>query len=197
MVSLQGEAVMKNKTEIYVSTCKGRKFYPFVEKPDFDIDEIAQGLATLRRWHGQWKPEVEFYSVAQHSVYVARLCSPQAKFWGLMHDAPEWLLGDLAAPIKPEFPDFNFQEDVLAAKLRRHFGIPFNEDIEAEVKAADRYVALREADALLVDPSIVNGRNVVPLTTKPVTIRPLSIRMARANFKLMFKVLNDATRQAV
>lgn len=197
MVSLQGEDQMKNRTEIYVSTCKGRKFYPFVEEPEFDIDEIAQGLATLRRWHGQWKPEVEFYSVAQHSVYVARMCSQRAKFWALMHDAPEWLLGDLASPIKPEFPDFNAHEDVLAEKLRRHFHIPFDKEIEAEVKAADHYVALREADTLLVDPSIINGRNVVQLMSKPLIVRPLPIRMAKANFKLMFKVLNDANQIAV
>lgn len=188
---------MSKLDQIYVQTCKGRKFFPLVAEPDFDIEEIAQGLATQVRWHGQWKKDVEHYCVAQHSVLVSRLCSPRAKFWGLMHDGPEWLLGDIPSPLKHLFPDYLEQEALLDTKLRKAFSVPYDAEIAQEVHLIDKFVAQREADALLVDPSIVNGRgNVIALPgPAKLRIRPWSAAYSRAQFLLAFKVLHDVNQK--
>lgn len=188
---------MIGRSKAYIQTCKGRKFYPLVPVPDFDIDEIARGLAAQTRWRGQFKNGIDFYGVAQHSVLVSRLCSPRAKFWGLMHDAPEWLIGDMPSPIKGFFPDFEAMDERLSSQIIAHFGIPYDAEIAEEVHRIDKFVAQREADALLTDPSIVNGRDKVVALPGPakLKIRPWSIGYARAAFLMMFKVINDAQRE--
>lgn len=63
----------------------------------FTLEDIAAGLAKVCRFGGQIN---RFYSVAQHSVLVSRLCPPNLKMLGLFHDAPEAYLGDVVKPLK-------------------------------------------------------------------------------------------------
>jgi 5'-deoxynucleotidase YfbR-like HD superfamily hydrolase len=71
---------------------------------DIEIDDIAHGLARVARWNGQTKGGHAF-SVAQHSVLVERLVgelsprlSREARLMALLHDAPEYVVGDLISP---------------------------------------------------------------------------------------------------
>src|SRR3978361_1425813 len=73
---------------------------------DVEIEDIAHGLARVARWNGQTRGAYAF-SVAQHCVVVERLTadlSPRAgrevRLMALLHDAPEYVVGDLISPFK-------------------------------------------------------------------------------------------------
>ncbi|MCI4677472.1 HD family hydrolase [Rhodoblastus acidophilus] len=73
---------------------------------DVEIEDIAHGLARVARWNGQTRGGVIF-SVAQHSVLVAEICArldPAAparwRLHALLHDAPEYVIGDMISPFK-------------------------------------------------------------------------------------------------
>jgi 5'-deoxynucleotidase YfbR-like HD superfamily hydrolase len=81
----------------WIQTRSGKKFYPLAPRPgSVDINDIAHALANLCRFTGH----CDFYSVAQHSVHVAKLVSPPARLLALLHDAAEAYMGDIARPWK-------------------------------------------------------------------------------------------------
>lgn len=63
----------------------------------FYIDEIATALSNKCRFSGHVK---DYYSVAQHAVYVSLMVHDSLALWGLLHDAPEWIMADLPTPLK-------------------------------------------------------------------------------------------------
>lgn len=82
----------------WMETFSGRKFFPFDPKPeDVDLRDIAHHLAMICRYGGASKFH---YSVAQHSVLVAQNVSRKNKLRALLHDAPEYITGDMIRPIK-------------------------------------------------------------------------------------------------
>ena len=97
---------------------------------DIEITDIAHGLARVARWNGQTKGPHAF-SVAQHSVLVERLVcdlSPnvtrQARLMALLHDAPEYVIGDLISPFKAAIGiDYKVMEDRLQAAIHQRFGL--------------------------------------------------------------------------
>ena len=63
---------------------------------EFQLIDIACGLASLCRFRGQLFQNQDFYSVAEHSVHVSNLCdTPEGKKYGLLHDASEAFLGEI------------------------------------------------------------------------------------------------------
>lgn len=66
---------------------------------EIEIDDIVNGLSRVQRFGGQINGK-EFYSVAEHSVLVSRLCVPNNAILGLMHDASEAYIGDIVTPLK-------------------------------------------------------------------------------------------------
>jgi uncharacterized protein len=84
----------------WISTQSGR-FYPLNPRPDdVNIEDIATALSNVCRFAGH---VVDFYSVAQHSVVVSSLLAsrgPRFQLFGLLHDAAEAYLGDMASPVK-------------------------------------------------------------------------------------------------
>jgi 5'-deoxynucleotidase YfbR-like HD superfamily hydrolase len=73
---------------------------------DVEIEDIAHGLSRVARWNGQTAGRSAF-SVAQHSLLVDELCGfidpkldPQWRLAALLHDAPEYVIGDLISPFK-------------------------------------------------------------------------------------------------
>ena len=73
---------------------------------DIEISDIAHGLARVARWNGQTSGEHAF-SVAQHSLLVEALfselvpdASADARLAALLHDAPEYVIGDMISPFK-------------------------------------------------------------------------------------------------
>src|SRR5438046_9150986 len=73
---------------------------------DVELSDIAHGLARVARWNGQTKGDYPF-SVAQHSVFVLEIFSAmhpdsnaKARLYALLHDAPEYVMGDIISPVK-------------------------------------------------------------------------------------------------
>ena len=124
---------------------------------DIEIEDIAHGLARVARWNGQTKGEHAF-SVAQHSVvveeFVARLWpeSSAADLLGaLLHDAPEYVIGDMISPFKTALGvDYRQFEARLEAAIRLRFSLTphISDTIKARIKQADQCAAFFEATEL-------------------------------------------------
>src|SRR6516164_1533656 len=124
---------------------------------DIEIEDIARGLARVARWNGQTSgPHI--FSVAQHSLLVETLARKRApgldrrrRLAVLLHDAPEYVIGDMISPFKAVIGDaYKTIERRLLAAIHRRFGLPANAppEIEALIKAADRQAAFLEATRL-------------------------------------------------
>lgn len=121
---------------------------------DIEIDDIAHGLARVARWNGQTKGEFAF-SVAQHSLLVERLAIEEtpglARRWRLatlLHDAPEYVVGDLITPFKNAIgSDYKRVERALQEAIHIRFGLPARlpADITRLIKRADKTAAFSEA----------------------------------------------------
>jgi len=123
-----------------IYTYTGVTFWPMDPRvEDVNIEDIAHSLSMLCRFNGHIK---SFYSVAQHSVLVSGLCSPENQFWGLMHDAAEAYISDMPSPIKMELPNFIAAEHVIQKVICDKFGLPYKEP--AEVKKADLIIRATE-----------------------------------------------------
>jgi len=124
---------------------------------DVEIGDIAHGLARVARWNGQTKgPEI--FSVAQHSLLVEALfaaCevrpSVGARLTALLHDAPEYVIGDMISPFKAAIGgDYKRIEARLKRAILIRFGLPAEtpDELNRGVKVADRASAYLEATAL-------------------------------------------------
>src|SRR6266516_3714044 len=113
---------ISNAGEIILAS--GKWFNVFDPKPeDIDLKDIAHALANQCRFTGHVR---EFYSVAQHSVLVSQFCDASDAQWGLLHDASEAYLSDIARPIKkhPDFGPFYLKvEDGLTAAIMKAFDL--------------------------------------------------------------------------
>jgi hypothetical protein len=109
---------------------------------DLDVDDIAHGLACCNRFVGQCPIPI---SVAQHSVFAARLCwhTKWAK-QALFHDAAEAYFGDVSKWLKqtPEFAGYRKLEDQTQRMIFRTFGC--EEEMSLEVEYADRLLVRYE-----------------------------------------------------
>jgi hypothetical protein len=124
---------------------------------DIEIEDIAHGLARVARWNGQTVGEHAF-SVAQHSLLVESIAGALNDDWppawrlaALLHDAPEYVVGDLISPFKTAIGlDYKAFELRLLAAIHQRFGLPaiLPTDIQAQIKAADRIAAYFEATKL-------------------------------------------------
>jgi 5'-deoxynucleotidase YfbR-like HD superfamily hydrolase len=124
---------------------------------DIEIEDIAHGLARVARWNGQTRGDHAF-SVAQHCVVVAQLfahanplSSTQDVLAALLHDAPEYVVGDMISPFKAALGvDYKAFENRLLAAIHVRFGLPpvLTADIVDAIKTADRTSAYLEATQL-------------------------------------------------
>lgn len=121
---------------------------------DIEVDDIAHGLARVARWNGQTQGG-HIFSVAQHSLLVealARSKAPRLDHKGrlavLLHDAPEYVIGDMISPFKAVIGDsYKVVEKRLLAAIHLRFGLPAKlpEPLQALIKSADRSAAYLEA----------------------------------------------------
>lgn len=133
----------------------------------FNIVDIASGLSKVCRFGGQCK---HFYSVAQHSVFVASMCPQPAKLEGLMHDATEAYIGDIIKPLKNILGDSyrniekRFEEAIAAA-------FNLSADHAEVIKYFDGQALEVEAELLLFDNPVVWDLNMrtCDLPTKMLT----------------------------
>ncbi len=121
---------------------------------DIEVEDIAHGLAFVARWNGQTRGDYA-YSVAEHSLLVETLFTRAnpgiAARWrlaALLHDAPEYVIGDMISPVKSAVgPGYAVLDERLTAAVHLRFGLPavLPTPIKAAIKAADRVSAWAEA----------------------------------------------------
>lgn len=132
-------------TDAYVETCKGRRFYPGA--PVFDIEEIAHSLSMLCRFGGHCS---KFYSVAEHSLLVARIMDHLDlgdPVEGLLHDGTESAMADICSPVKALLSEYKALERQFDQALRKQFELP--EELSAGCKTADWVALALEAEQLM------------------------------------------------
>jgi hypothetical protein len=111
------------------------EFFDFsnAEKATFDIEDIAHALSQIPRFNGHTDI---FYSVAQHSIETAQILPDHLKLQGLLHDAEEFVIGDITTPLKRFIPEiFNIGEHIRELILDKYCGVI---ELDYEVKVADR-----------------------------------------------------------
>lgn len=121
---------------------------------DIEVEDIAHGLAFVARWNGQTKGDYA-YSVAEHSLLVEALFArlqPSApvkwKLAALLHDAPEYVIGDMISPVKASVGDgYGELDDRLTAAIHIRFGLPavLPVAVKKQIKKADKISAWLEA----------------------------------------------------
>lgn len=124
---------------------------------DIEIKDIAHGLARVARWNGQTEG-AHIFSVAQHTLLVEavlRLRAPRidarVRLATLLHDAPEYVIGDMISPFKVVIGgSYKAVEKRLLAAIHIRFGLPpaLPDEITDLIKAADSGAAHLEATHL-------------------------------------------------
>ena len=124
---------------------------------DIEIEDIAHGLAFVARWNGQTLGDYP-YSVAEHSLLVEELYrrltpkeEPRWQLAALLHDAPEYVIGDMISPVKAAVgPGYGALDDRLTAAIHIRFGLPavIPVAIKKRIKRADKVSAYLEATQL-------------------------------------------------
>lgn len=170
---------------------------------DIEIEDIAHGLARVARWNGQTHGDHAF-SVAQHCMlvedFVAQFKPGIAQRWrlaALLHDAPEYVVGDLISPFKAAVGlDYKSLENKLLAAIHVRFGLPAQlpEDVTGLIKRADRAAAFFEATQLAgfsTEEALAffgSTRGIAP-----VKLTPLPTAEAQKRFLARFKALLPGT----
>ena len=123
---------------------------------DVEMEDIAHGLARVARWNGQTEG-AHIFSVAQHSLLVETIARQRDRLDSLgrlavlLHDAPEYVIGDMISPFKAVIGDsYKGVEQRLLAAIHLRFGLPprLPEELERLIKTADRAAAYLEATRL-------------------------------------------------
>jgi uncharacterized protein len=171
---------------------------------DVEIEDIAHGLARVARWNGQTAGDHAF-SVAQHSLLVeaivaAREPDPRWRLAALLHDAPEYVIGDMISPFKAVMGgDYKGVERRLQEAVHLRFGLPraLPPDAAKVLKAADRVSAFLEATALAgFSHAEATGFFGAPPSgfTCPLDLAPLPAGAVGATFIDRFRALDAACR---
>lgn len=124
---------------------------------DVELADIAHGLARVARWNGQTRGDHAF-SVAQHSLIVETIfcrmntnTSPNDMLMALLHDGPEYVIGDMISPFKSVVGGgYKLVEKRLEAAVHLRFGLPphASRDLKDRIKKADTVAAFFEATEL-------------------------------------------------
>lgn len=141
------------------------------------IEDIAIALSREARFSGHTK---EFYSVAQHSIYVSRLVPPAFAMEALLHDGTEAYCKDIPTPLKRLLPDYQKIERAVDLVIRKKFKLPST--MSQEVADGDHI-------ALFHEMANFTRHNVDGLNGTAPVLTPLSSEDARAEFLARFKEL--------
>ena len=121
---------------------------------DIEIEDIAHGLAFVARWNGQTAGDYP-YSVAEHSLLVEQIftglnpaAQPRWQMAALLHDGPEYVIGDMISPVKAAVgPGYGALDERLTAAIHLRFGLPavLPVPVKKAIKTADKISAWLEA----------------------------------------------------
>jgi len=145
-------------TRVWQRMLSGRRLDLIDPSPlDIEIADIAHGLARVARWNGQTSG-AHIFSVAQHTLLVEAVMRAHAprideklRLAALLHDAPEYVIGDMISPFKAVLGgDYKLVEKRLLSAIHIRFGLPaeLSADVTAQIKNADRGAAYLEATML-------------------------------------------------
>lgn len=169
---------------------------------DIEIEDIAHGLARVARWNGQTVGEHPF-SVAQHSLIVEMVVrrkypklSVSAALMALLHDGPEYVIGDMISPFKSAIGrDYKVIEEKLEAAIHIRFGLAAHPtaELKRQIKHADRISAYFEAVHLAgfeAEEAIQLFGQPDDLSVQDLPIEPWSTREAQDAFLERFHELH-------
>jgi 5'-deoxynucleotidase YfbR-like HD superfamily hydrolase len=173
---------------------------------DVEIEDIALGLSRVARWNGQTKGTWPF-SVAQHSILVetlvCRLKPEVRQDWrlaALLHDAPEYVVGDLITPFKAVVgPNYKALEISLLRAIHLRFGLPAEmpSSAAALIKRADHMAAYLEATQLAgfseAEANKIFGR---PRDLTQIRLQARQPDEVKARFLALFDMLEKRARSA-
>jgi uncharacterized protein len=189
--------VINPDDEPLITTVTGLYVNPLDLKPEqVRVEDIAHSLSNLCRYTGHTR---EFYSVAQHSVYVSQLVPAYLALAALFHDAQEYVLNDVSRPIKYD-PYYGKAirgaqkraEAVIQEALHIHWLEQAEHDI---IKDADNTMLATERDQLLPEPERAKWDIVEGIPRADITIRPWSPREARRRFMARYEEVYVANAQ--
>ncbi len=177
----------------WIQTFTGKKFDFSNPHPSMiDINDIAHALSNQCRFNGHSRV---FYSVAEHSVYVAQLVMethPHLGMPALLHDAGEAYVGDMVSPLKAMMPEFKLMEAKVEKVIADRFG--FDHAHHPIIKQADLQLLVDEKNALHSNPD--NMEWLVEQTFRPRMGRTLGCfapHAAEALFLGYFRRLQERT----
>ncbi len=169
---------------------------------DVEIEDIAHGLARVARWNGQTRGAHSF-SVAQHCLLVEAIAghlnpdwSREWRLMALLHDAPEYVIGDMISPFKAVMGDaYKGVELRLLGAIHLRFGLPAATPaiVKRKTKDADKISAFLEATELagfVREEALIFFGRPKPLPRAVMDwLKPLSTEAAQARFLERFQVL--------
>ncbi|UYN99586.1 MAG: HD family hydrolase [Devosia sp.] len=199
----------RQSTRAWQRMLSGRRLDILDPSPvDVELSDIAHGLARVARWNGQTIGDYPF-SVAQHSVLVLELfraanagAAPVEQMQALLHDAPEYVMGDIISPFKAVMGgNYKEVEKGLLAAVFLRFSLPATmpAGVRKLIKKADQEAAYFEATHLAgFDPA--EARRLFGVPAQPAfdveafdrLIRPWPTHQAHANFIEAFETISTS-----
>lgn len=129
----------------FIQTRSGFCFYPFDPRPEeVHISDLAAHLSKICRFGGAC---LSFYSVAEHSVRLSHLVSPQNALPALLHDGHEAYTNDLHLPIKRELPEYRAICQKVHFAVFQRFGL--DPDYADEIRELDEVLLYTEKRDLM------------------------------------------------
>ncbi|MCI4643246.1 MAG: HD family hydrolase [Hyphomonadaceae bacterium] len=199
----RGRPAAKSAPRAWQRMLSGRRLDLLNPSPmDVEIEDIAHGLARVARWNGQTQGPNAF-SVAQHSLVVEQIVGElkpalpvEARLASLLHDAPEYVIGDMISPFKAVLgSDYKSVEGRLALAIHQRFGLPGEPApaLKKLIKRADLISAWLEATCLAGFSSVEADQFFIrPPQELELDMTPLSPSAAQAAFLARFaEILED------
>jgi uncharacterized protein len=171
---------------------------------DVELEDVAHGLARVARWNGQTLgPHI--FSVAQHCLLVEKIAASlypainaRQRLFMLLHDAPEYVIGDMISPFKAVIGDaYKTVENRILDAILRRFSLPVAQDPELLLlcKKADRAAAFFEAIQLAgftrLEAERIFGRPTAKADFSS-ELAPLPVEAAQERYIERFRVLEQA-----
>jgi 5'-deoxynucleotidase YfbR-like HD superfamily hydrolase len=154
---MSGAVRAKTEPRAWQRMLSGRRLDLLNPSPlDIELSDIAHGLARVARWNGQTNGD-HALSVAQHSLMVEEIfrrqnrCDARECLVALLHDAPEYVIGDMISPFKAVVGGgYKTVEKRLEAAIHLRFGLPpaIPAGLKTKIKKADQIAAFFEATEL-------------------------------------------------
>ena len=198
---MSAAACAKTEPRAWQRMLSGRRLDLLNPSPlDIELSDIAHGLARVARWNGQTNGDHAF-SVAQHSLVVEAIfrrqnrCNADECLMALLHDAPEYVIGDMISPFKAVVGGgYKTVEKRLEAAVHLRFGLPPSTpaSLKAKIKKADQVAAFFEATELA---GFSHAEAVkffgAPrgITLDMIEISPLTATLAQQRFADRFEAL--------